>query len=257
MFSRSLFRFCQFTETEYATGNVENYLVAGGMPEVLKVHNEEQRIQLISDVINSTVKHDIVSRYNPSNPGLLYALIDFCRTAFSQELSVKGISNAVMQNVRSSRGGGASAQTTSSLVSSYIGYMQDVYFLYSPTTYSHRTKEILKRSVDKIYLGDLCMADFNAQTQKGRLLENMVYIEFGKKQLQGPKVPGLPEQKSRIDFFVQKEAKSALVQVCWQLGDSQENRSLWEREFGQSALYKKRTYPNLLCPWMTISFPLS
>lgn len=245
VFPFSFSEFCQFTETEYATGNVENYLLAGGMPEVLKVHDEEPRIQLISDIINSTVKHDIVSCYNPSNPGLLYALIDFCRTSFSQELSVKSISNAVLQNVRSSRAGATSAQTTSSLVSAYIGYMQDVYFLYSPTTYSHRTKEILKRSVDKIYLGDLCMADFKAQTQKGRLLENMVYIELERNNFKVQRYLGYRNKNIEIDFFVEKGAKSALIQVCWQLGDSQENRLLWEREFG-NLHYTKKDVPKFV-----------
>ncbi len=112
--------------------NVEKYFLEGGMPEVLKVNDEEQRMQLISDIINSTVKHDIVSRYNPSNPGLLYALIDFCRTSFSQELSIKSISNAVLSSIKLPRGNQAGTQTTSSLVRIYIDYMQDVYFLYSP-----------------------------------------------------------------------------------------------------------------------------
>ncbi len=70
VFPFSFAEFYQFTETGYATKNVEKYLLAGGMPEVLKVHDEEQRVQLISDIINSTVEHDIVSRYNPSNPNL-------------------------------------------------------------------------------------------------------------------------------------------------------------------------------------------
>ncbi len=239
VFPFSFAEFCQFTETEYATNNVEKYLLAGGMPEVLKVHNEEQKMQLISDIINSTVKHDIVSRYNPSNPGLLYALIDYCRTSFSQELSIKSISNTVLQNIKLPRGSSAATQTTSSLVSTYIGYMQDVYFLYSPPTYSHRTKEILKRSVDKIYLSDLCLSDYETQTQKGRLLENMVYIELLRNNFKVQRYLGYRNKKLEIDFYVEKSSKSALIQVCWQLGDRNENRSLWEREFSNLHYTKK------------------
>jgi predicted AAA+ superfamily ATPase len=232
VFPFSFAEFCQFAETGYTTNNVEKYLLAGGMPEVLKVHDEEQRIQLISDIINSTVKHDIISRYNPSNPGLLYALIDFCRTSFSQELSIKSISNTVLQSIKLPKGNSAGTQTTSSLVGTYIGYMQDVYFLYSPSTYSHRAKEILKRSVDKIYLGDLCLSDYKAQTQKGRLLENMVYIELLRNNFKVQRYLGYRNKNLEIDFYVEKSSKSALIQVCWQLGDSNENRALWEREFG-------------------------
>jgi predicted AAA+ superfamily ATPase len=245
VFPFSFAEFCQFTETGYATNNVEKYLLAGGMPEVLKVHDEEQRMQLISDIINSTVKHDIVSRYNPSNPGLLYALIDFCRTSFSQELSIKSISNAVLQSIKLPRGNQAGTQTTSSLVRTYIDYMQDVYFLYSPPTYSHRAKEILKRSVDKMYLGDLSLSDYKAQTQKGRLLENMVYIELLRNNFKIQRYLGYRNKNLEIDFYVEKSSKSALIQVCWQLGDSNENRALWEREFG-NLYYTNKDVPKFV-----------
>jgi len=202
------------------------------MPEVLKVHDEEQRIQLISDIINSTVKQDIVSRYNPSNPGLLYALIDFCRTSFSQELSIKSISNMVLQSIKLPGGNSATTQTSSSLVSTYIRYMQEVYFLHLPPTYSHRTKEILKRSVDKMYLNDLCLSDYKAQTQKGRMLENMVYIELLRNNFKVQRYLGYRNKNLEIDFYIEKNSKSALIQVCWMLGDSNENLALWKREFG-------------------------
>ena len=245
VFPFSFAEFCQFTETGYATNNVEKYLLAGGMPEVLKVRDEEQRMQLISDIINSTVKHDIVSRYNPSNPGLLYALIDFCRISFSQELSIKSIANAILPNIKLPRGNQAGTQTTSSLVRTYIDYMQDVYFLYSPPTYSHRAKEILKRSVDKVYLGDLCLSDYKAQTQKGRLLENMVYIELLRNNFKVQRYLGYRNKNLEIDFYVEKSSKSALIQVCWQLGDSNENRALWEREFG-NLYYTKKDVPKFV-----------
>ncbi len=239
VFPFSFAEFCQFSGIEYATKNVEEYLLAGGMPEVLKVHNEEQKMQLISDIINSTVKHDIVERYNPSNPGLLYALIDYCRISFSLELSIKSISNAVLQNIKLPRGSSVSTQTTSSLISTYIGYMQDVYFLYSPPTYSYRAKEILKRRVDKIYLSDFCLSDYKAQTQKGRLLENMVFIELLRNNFKVQRYMGYRNKNFEIDFYVEKSSKSALIQVCWQLGDRNENRSLWEREFSNLHYIKK------------------
>ncbi len=232
VFPFSFTEFCRFTETEYTLKNIEKYLLEGGMPEVLKVDAEEQRMQLISDIINSTVKNDIVSRYNPSNPGLLYGLIDFCRTAFAQELSVKSISNTVIPSIKVTRGNSAGPQTTSSLVNTYIGYMKDVYFLYSPPTYSYRSKEILRRSTEKIYLGDLCLADYKVQTQKGRLLENMIYIELMRNSFNVQRFKGYRNKNLEIDFHAEKTTKSALIQVCWYLGDSSENPMLWEREFG-------------------------
>jgi predicted AAA+ superfamily ATPase len=110
--------------------------------------------------------------------------------------------------------------------------MKDVYFLYSPDTYSYRSKEILKRSVDKIYLGDLCMANYKAQTQKGRLLENMLYLELLRHNFQVQRFLGYRNKNLEIDFYAEKGDRSALIQVCWMMGDADENQILWEREFG-------------------------
>lgn len=235
-FPFSFAEYCQFKNVAYALTEIEHYLYAGGMPEVLKTNDDEQRSQLISDIIDSTVTYDIIARYNPSNPRLLYALIDFCRNSFSQEVSIKSIANNTLPALKTSSAtkdaGDTSTQTSTSLVSTYIEYMKDVYFLYSPDTYSYRIKEILKRSVDKIYLGDLCMASYQAQTQKGRLLENMLYLELLRYNFQVQRFLGYRNKNLEIDFYIEKGDKSALIQVCWMLGDAEESHILWEREFG-------------------------
>ena len=249
IFPFSFAEYCEFTGVEYSLAQIEHYLSMGGMPEVLKTDNEDQRLQLISDIINSTVKHDIIARYNPSNPQLLYALIDFCRTSFSQELSIKNIENIVLQKLGHSKLNKdlkeEAFQTSTKLVETYIDYMRDVYFLYLPQTYSYRTKEILKRRVDKIYLGDLCLADYKARTQKGRLLENMVYLELLRNNFKVQRYFGYRNKNLEVDFYVEKNQKSALIQVCWQLGDSDENQALWEREFG-NLHYTKNASPKFL-----------
>ncbi len=227
VFPFSFSEYCQFVGVEPSLQQVEPYLNTGGMPEVLKIQGAEQRQQLISDIINSTISHDIVARYNPSNPKLLYALIDFCRLSFSQELSIKKISNSVFEQQTV-----ATKQTHSSLIETYIGYMQDVYFLYTPQTYSYRNKEVLKRSVNKIYLGDLCMANYKPHTQQGRLLENMVYLELIRRHFKVQRFLGYRNRNLEIDFFAEKNHRTVMIQVCWQLGDQEENTTLWEREFG-------------------------
>ena len=242
VFPFSFEEFCRFENTERTTDSIHRYLSQGGMPEVLKVQEEEQRSRLISDIVNSTVKHDIISRYNPSNPDLLFSLIDYCRGNFSQELSIDSITKSVVPTVRSKKGDQSTGATTSTLVSTYINYLQDVYFLHAPPTYSHRSKDMLKRGIDKIYLSDLCMADYPAQTQQGRLLENMIFLALLKQGFYIQRYLGYRNRNLELDFFVNKNSESALIQVCWLLGDSEENAKLWEREFG-NLHYTRRDIP--------------
>jgi len=227
VFPFSFSEYCQFVEVEPSLEQVEPYLCTGGMPEVLKVQEAELQQQLISDIINSTVTHDIIARYNPSNPKLLYALIDFCRLSFSQELSVKKISNLVFEQASA-----ATKQSHSTLIDTYIGYMRDVYFLHAPETYSYRNKEVLKRSINKIYLGDLSMAIYKPHTQQGRLLENMIYLELLRRRFKVQRFLGYRNRNLEIDFCAEKNHRTVMIQVCWQLGDREENQTLWEREFG-------------------------
>lgn len=226
VFPFSFKEFCLYNALEYSLQNIEDYLETGGMPEVVKLKNEHQRAQLVNDIINSTVKYDIIRRYNPSNPQLLYSLIDFCRSSFSKELSVNSITNAVVNS------GKKQNQTSSSLIEEYLGYMEDVYFLHLPRTYSYRSKDILSARVDKVYLGDLSMATFKRGTERGRLLENFVYLEITRRGIAARRFFGYRNKNLEIDFHFEKGDTALLLQVCWKLGDFTENKSLWEREFG-------------------------
>jgi len=224
IFPFSFEEYCNYTQREQNITNFQLYLGIGGMPEVIKTVDEEQRQRLITDIINSTVKHDIVARYNPTNPRLLNDLIDYCRTSFSKELSIKRIGNEVLSKQLS--------QHSSSLVSEYLQYMEDVFFISLPETYSYRAKDILKRSINKLYIGDLCFGDYKENTEKGRLLENFVFLELRRNNYQVKRYFAYKNRNLEIDFYAEKPSKSILLQVCWRLGDKAENPSLWEREFG-------------------------
>ncbi|UAA39334.1 ATP-binding protein [Paraneptunicella aestuarii] len=224
IFPFSFDEFCRYKQLPSTLNNFETYLNTGGMPEVINTPDTEQRTTLISDIINSTVKHDIIARYNPSNPKLLHDLVDYCRTAFAQELSIPKIAKDILKNLPE--------QQSTSLLNEYLGYMADVFFVYLPQTYSYRTRDILKRGVNKIYLGDLCLADYPENTQKGRLLENFVFIQLLRKGYQVQRYFAYKNRNLEIDFWAQKKDSTMLIQVCWQLGDLQENSPLWEREFG-------------------------
>ena len=67
----------------------------------------------------------------------------------------------------------------------------------------------------------------------------MVYIELLRNNFRVQRYLGYRNRKLEIDFYIAKGEKSALIQVCWQLGDSNENSELWEREFGNLHHTKK------------------
>ena len=227
----SFAEYCRFMQKPYTIESVEGYLHEGGLPEILKIAAVDQRNQLIADIINSIIKNDIIQRYNPSNPLLLMSLIDYCRLSYGQELSLQKIQNEVSVRI-SSMLPQKRQQRTTSLIETYLAYMVDVYFLYCPPTYSYRNKDILSKGVDKIFLSDLSFADCEKHAGKGRLLENMIYLEMLRRGFVIKRFLGYRNRNLEIDFWIKKGEYEALIQVCWHLGLAEENGEMWRREFG-------------------------
>jgi hypothetical protein len=215
--------YCKSLKKKVSIENIEDFLNTGGMPEVIKIKNLELRQQLISDVINSTVKNDIIKRFAPNNPLLLYSLIDYCRASFSTEISINSIANFLAKKLKTKN---------PNLIQEYLHYLESVYFIHLPKTYSYRNKDLLDKKVDKIYLGDLAFAQYKAKSEKGRLLENMIYLELRKKGYKIQRYFAYKNKNLEIDFHIEKVDYIALIQVSWLLGDKNENKELWSREFG-------------------------
>lgn len=67
---------------------------------------------------------------------------------------------------------------------------------------------------------------------KGRLLENMVFLEIHCRQFTIKRFLGYRNKNLEIDFWIKNSRIEALIQVCWQLGSFEENEGMWKREFG-------------------------
>lgn len=233
VFPFSYIEYCKFTNKTLSQQSFLEYLHEGGMAEPLKASSEEQKERLIQDIINSTVERDIVQRNNVSNPQLLNALIDYCRGMFSREVSIKNIQNEVKRTIR--------GKHSAPLITEYLEYIEDVFFIQIPKTYSYRAKDVLSRSVDKLYLADTCFAIYEQNKEKGRLLENVIHSELLRAKYKVKRYFAYKNKNLEVDFLAERKDHSMLVQVCWTLGDQSENENLWEREFGNLKETKMNT----------------
>ena len=216
--------YCQFTGSTRSVDSLKQYLLEGGMAEPLKTDSEELRERVVQDIINSTIERDIIQRQNITNPKLLHALVDYCRMMIGKEGSVPGIEKEILSQVK--------GQQHSALVSDYLGFIQDAFFIRMPETYSYRIKDVLKNKISKLYLADTSFALYKQGTEYGRLLENLVYSELIRRRYNVQRFFAYKNKNLEIDFFAEKQGKAMLVQVCWLLGDENENATLWSREFG-------------------------
>ncbi len=179
------------------------YFSVGGMPEYLRFGSDEA----LKKVYESIIYRDIITRYELKDEK---ALRELCVYLFSN-LAVPFTFSAVKEMLRLG---------SMNTVKSYIQYLENsfLFFTVNKFNFAYR-KQIL--SAKKIYCIDNAMArviGFSFSENKGRLLENMVFLELKRRGLD---VFYFSDKDGReADFVARQNNKTAgIIQVCWSMED--------------------------------------
>ena len=146
--------------------NFNDYVVKGVFPDFLREQNPEILQMLLKDILY----RDIAVRYGIKNTHVLMDIALFLISNIGKEVSFNGIRKTF--NVGS--------PTT---VSDYLSWMEDSYLLFFLPRFSWSPKSISKNP-KKVYCIDNGFAKSNSLSfikDTGRLLENLVYLNFRKK----------------------------------------------------------------------------
>lgn len=144
-----------------------NYMIYGGFPEIV---NEELKYRVLNTYIDLIVYKDVIERYKIKNLELLKNLIKHLSTNIAKEFSVNSYFNFVKNSFYVSR----------DTISEYLGYLQDIQFVFLVPMFSYSFKKQLVNP-KKIYCIDTGLANsvsFKFSEDKGRMLENLVFIEL-------------------------------------------------------------------------------
>ncbi len=195
------------------------FLDYGGYPEVISEENEETKIRILSEYLDMIIYRDIVERYDIKNTKLIRWLIKSLIDSFCNEFSVHKLYNTLK-----SKGIKVSKNT----LYSYLSMLEDSLFVFflSKFSYSARKDEI---SHKKTYLCDTGFSQFSGRKDKGKKLENAVFLELKRKQDKNPlmKLSFWQDKEGReVDFVVEEKKKKKLIQTCY----NPENEKTKERE---------------------------
>jgi predicted AAA+ superfamily ATPase len=155
-----------FLDLEDSQENFSEYLIKGGFPEFLRDQNPEILQMLLKDILF----RDIAVRYGIKNTHVLMDIALFLVSNIGKEVSFNGLRKTF--NVGS--------PTT---VSDYLSWMEDSYLLFFLPRFSWSSKSISKNP-KKVYCIDNGFAKSNSLSftkDRGRLLENLVYLNLRKK----------------------------------------------------------------------------
>ncbi len=197
----------------------EDYMMWGGMPQRFMMTDEFQTRTYLSDIYDSILVKDIITRFNIKDLDLFNRIVEYIVTTPSQNFSAESLSNYFANK--------ESREVSKVTLYNYLEYMSKAMMVSKVDRYDVRGKRILNGKY-KYYLTDLGFGqimNIGKRPQLGAYLENIVYNQLLSSGYD-VKVGNL--ENGEIDFIATRFGEKIYVQVAYILADD----SVVEREFG-------------------------
>lgn len=186
----------------------EEYLSNGGMPEYLKNKDKEY----IRTIYENILYRDIIARYSIRRQRIIKELVSILATNVSSRFTYNSLKKDL----------GLSNSIT---VKEYISYLSNSYLFFELQKFDFSVKKQLN-APKKIYLIDSVfnqIASLNFSMNKGRLLENLVFIELKRR---GKEIYYY-SNKNECDFIIKEDIKiGGAIQVCYTMNESNREREI-------------------------------
>ena len=189
------------------SGRFAEYLVRGGMPEVVVFSNDA----VLTSVLNDIIGKDISERYRVRKPGELRAVLRFLIANAANPITFRSITENF----------GLRSPNT---VQKYVGYAEEAYLVFTVSRYGRKIGR-LDRSPRKVYCVDNGIVTRNAPgfaERRGALLENAVAVQLRRLGREFYYYKG--GNGAEADFVVPSEGR--VIQVCYELNYGNEGREV-------------------------------
>ncbi len=202
-----------------------DYFRVGGFPAV-QGRNPNEQVEMLQSYVETVVFRDIIERYKIENIALLKYLILSLLKNCSSPFSV----NKFYKDMQSQ--GYKVAKDTLYL---YLTYLEDAFLVFTVPIFTESLRK-LQTTPKKIYAIDNGLSSantFNLSDNRGKLLENQVYLDLRR---QKKKIfYYLTADGYEIDFVTQDlQGNFELIQVTWDKNDEvalkREERALHQAE---------------------------
>lgn len=194
-------------ETTKSLKNLEEYLVFGGMPEVV-LTQEENKHELLQQYYRTVVSRDIIERHTLHNEEGLKALM---------RLLLNSTQYSISQLYKTMKSMHYEIGKTTLL--HYLHYIENSYFLMSVPIFSYKIKDQLQypRKAYIIDNGFITSLSIKYKDNFGRLYENLVAVELHRRLAkQDTELFYWKDQRGKdVDFVIKDPLKvQQLIQVC-------------------------------------------
>ncbi|MBT5023163.1 ATP-binding protein [Candidatus Woesearchaeota archaeon] len=198
----------QFLKLKPSLKTFEKYFELGGFPEFL----EKPKTELLQELFKDVLTRDIIVRHKIKDTKKLKELATYLITNIGKEYSYNNL--AKILNLGSTN-----------TVSSYISFFEDSYLFFTIPRFDYSLKKQMINP-KKIFCIDLGFARANTasfSSDKGRLLENLIFIELRRKY----KEIFYYRNRHECDFIIKENGKLIqAIQVCYELTEENKEREL-------------------------------
>ena len=180
----------------------DGYLNNGGFPEFIKYKDDEFLKRVYEDIIYK----DLIARYQIRNIKQFKNLSQYLFTNFTGELSYNSLRIAL----------GIKSTNTAM---EYVSFLEESYLLFELYKYDYSLKKqyISNKKIYAIDNGVRNKISFRFSDDRGKLLENLVFIELKRRQKE---IYFFKTKNNReIDFIYYDDGKFVLIQVAYSLAD--------------------------------------
>lgn len=186
----------------------DEYLAGGGFPEVIKYQEKEYLKRIYEDVLYK----DLIARFKIRETKLFQQLAAYLFTNVGKEISYNGLKKAL----------GYKSPVS---VRKHVGFMTEAYLVFELMKYDYSLKKQFI-SDKKIFVIDNGLRNeiaFSVSEDKGRLLENLVFIELKRR---GHEIYYF-KNKKECDFLIKEKNKIiSAIQVTTNLGAENQEREI-------------------------------
>lgn len=160
------------TKTTREDESLREYMVYGGLPQVVTMSTDEERREYLQSLFSHTYLRDIKDRYAIKLDNDLEELISLIAS------SIGGLTNPhkLMNTFRTVK----QSNITQDTIKQYIDYMQDAFLIEKAVRYDIKGKRYID-TPSKYYFEDLGLRNARLgfrQTEETHLMENLIYNEL-------------------------------------------------------------------------------
>lgn len=207
----------EFSKLNNKEISIMNYLIWGGFPKRLEFDTQQDIETFLSDLNDTIINHDIISRYVIKDTILFKKVTDFVLRTNSRIVSTKSIFDYIKNE---------KYDCSINTVKKYIEFLNNAYIISNINQYSSKLKRDLLYYY-KVYDADVSFNSLrviNGRYDIDHNLENVIYNEL---LYRGYKLSSYIVENNEIDFVASKNNKQYLIQVAHSVIDEK----AYEREF--------------------------